>query len=619
MIFNKGISGGIKPFFLFTATILLSFLDAGSAVMGQDLSRFEDGEIRSLKDNEVYVRDSETGKTNAFYLQQEGSETNRFPRDTKISVSGSVPAKYLEPGTYVQFRVFINSKGKSKEKVALLKVVEADESDLQIKPETEPEGKEYVAADVVARVVQVGKGRIRLTVPESTYARRGKFNVSITKDAKVEISKGTFDMVMVGDTVKVAEAVKLNNGGYFATKIEIELTADRNKELSFDEELEQKFSELSDEPGQPREVRSKHFVVYTDVSEKSAAILLVKLERMYGLIGNYFGKRPRQPIECYVVRPENLKLWREKIPPAMAAKIAEPAGVTHSRSNGSATISIVYSCGRHGIVQHESVHAFCAMAFGTAGPVWYAEGMAEMGQYWRDGQLEVSIPQGVINYLTNAEPKKMRDIVAAGQITGDSWQAYAWRWALCHLLANNPNYATRFKRLGVSLMSRGPDSFDNAFGPVAPQISFEYDQFVQNFGNGYRVDLCVWDWRSKPKKLSRKSKAKLKVEAQAGWQSTRVQVVAGTSYDYIASGDWSLDSSTKTDADGSKSGNGRLVGVLYKDFKLSEPFDLGTKGSFVAPADGHLYVRCKDTWTDLGNNDGSIRVQFSQSKRSNGD
>ena len=25
--------------------------------------------------------------------------------------------------------------------------------------------------------------------------------------------------------------------------------------------------------------------------------------------------------------------------------------------------------------------------------------------------------------------REMLDIVAAGQITGDSWQAYAWRWA----------------------------------------------------------------------------------------------------------------------------------------------------------------------------------------------
>ena len=613
MKFNTRICNTIKPFSLCAAVILVSLLGEASPTLGQNLSRFEMGEIQSLKNNELGIRHAKTGKTNAFYVQRKESGKGRFPRDTRITVTGTVPTRFLKVGSTVRFRVPINAKGKSKEKVTLLKVVEAEESDLHITPESKPEGKEYVAAEVVARVAQVTKGRVRLTLPESTYARRGKFTVSLARDAKLEISKGTFDMVMVGDSVKSIAAAKLTNGGFFATEIEIELTADRDKDLSFNDQVEQMFSKLSDEPGQPREVRSKHFVVYTDVSEKSAAILLAKLERMYGLIGGYFGKRPRQPIECYVVRPENLNQWGEKIPPPMAAKIAEPAGVT-SLSRGRVTMSIVYSCDDHGVVQHEAVHAFCAMAFGSTGPVWYAEGMAEMGQHWRDGQLDVRIPQGVINYLTNAEPKKMKDIVAAGQITGDSWQAYAWRWALCHLLANNPNYATRFKRLGISLMSQGPDSFDNAFGPVAPQISFEYDQFVQNFGNGYRVDLCVWDWRSKPKKLSKKSKTKLDVAAQAGWQSTRVNVVAGTSYNYIADGQWSLDSSTQTDANGNENGNGRLEGVLYKDFKLSKPFDLGTKGAFVAPADGHLYVRCKDAWTDLGNNDGSIRVEFSKSK-----
>ena len=91
------------------------------------------------------------------------------------------------------------------------------------------------------------------------------------------------------------------------------------------------------------------------------------------------------------------------------------------------------------------------MSFGSTGPVWYAEGMAELGQYWKEGELGVDIEPLVIDYLTHAPPKKLKDIVAVGQVTGDSWKAYAWRWALCHLLAHNPNYSRRFKRLGMNL------------------------------------------------------------------------------------------------------------------------------------------------------------------------
>ena len=432
MNFNQSCSN-MKSLALLAALLVATFVCEPTAVLGQRVIKFGAGEIQSVKNGEVEIRNSKTGKTDTFYVQGKGGGKKRFPNDSKVSVSGTVPIKFLEVGSIVQFSVPINSSGKSKERVKSLKVIEADESDLQIKPETEPDGKEYVSADIIARVAQVGKGRLKLTVAKSKYARRGKMTVSIAKDAKIELTKDEFGMVIVGDTVKAIESFKLTNGAYYASTIEVELTGDRDKGMSFDDQLEQEFSGLSDEPGQAREVRSNHFLIYTDVSEKSAAILLAKLERMYGLIGGYLGKRPRQPIECYVIRPENLKEWEDRIPPAAAAKIAEPAGVTRSLSRGRVTMSIVYSCSDHGVVQHEAVHAFCAMAFGSTGPVWYAEGMAEMGQYWRDGQLEVRIPQGVISYLTRAEPKKMRDIVAAGQITGDSWQAYAWRWALCHL------------------------------------------------------------------------------------------------------------------------------------------------------------------------------------------
>ena len=596
--------------FIFSGIVLLLALCSNQSASAQNFRSTTGGEIRSLSDREISVRDSKSKKKKTFFIQLENSDSSRFPTDTKFSISGTIPVKLLQAGSTVEFSVPINSSGRSKNRVDLIKVIEADESKHKVEPEKEPEPGEYVSATIIGTVTQVTKGRVKVSVPKSDYARSGKLSVLLAKDAKLEISSGNYDMVMVGDTIKSAKAAGLTNGAFYASELEIELTADREKELSFDEQLERQFSSLSDDPGEPRDVRSANFILHTDVSEKSATILLAKLERMYGLIFGYFGKRPPQPIECYVVRPSNLKAWADRFDSSAAAKIAEPAGVTQSRSLGRKRVATVYSCDDHGVVQHEAVHAFCFMAFGSTGPVWYSEGMAEMGQYWRDGQLEVNISRGVINYLTNAEPKKMKDIVAAGQITGDSWQAYAWRWALCHLLANNPNYAKRFKRLGMTLMAKGPDSFDNAFGPVAPHISFEYDQFVENFGNGYRVDLCVWDWRTKAKKLGSSSKARTNIEAAGGWQSTKVELVAGTSYDFVAEGEWSLDSSPPTDADGSESGAGRLVGVIYKDFALSKPFDLGTKGTFVAPSEGHLYVRCNDEWTDLGNNEGAVKLDI---------
>ena len=71
-----------------------------------------------------------------------------------------------------------------------------------------------------------------------------------------------------------------------------------------------------------------------------------------------------------------------------------------------------------------------------------------MGQYWKPGELAVNIDPVVIDYLTNAKPKKLLDIVAAGQITGDSWQAYAWRWGALLFDGDEPQLSTQLQAIG---------------------------------------------------------------------------------------------------------------------------------------------------------------------------
>ena len=46
-------------------------------------------------------------------------------------------------------------------------------------------------------------------------------------------------------------------------------------------------------------------------------------------------------------------------------------------------------------------------------------------------------------------------MLAPFQDTGDCWQNYAWRWALCHLLVNNPNYSATFRKVGLKMLDRG--------------------------------------------------------------------------------------------------------------------------------------------------------------------
>lgn len=147
---------------------------------------------------------------------------------------------------------------------------------------------------------------------------------------------------------------------------------------------------------------------------------------------------------------------------------------------------------------------------------------------------------------------------------------------------------------------------------MAKEISFEYELFLKHFDNGYRIDLCSWDWKARFKPLQARP-INAKIKAAAGWQPSRVLVKSGQRISYSTIGTWSLaQDGEKLTASGTISGTGRLVGVLFQDYGLSEPFDLGAERAFMAPSDGKLYLRCRDDWTVLGDNTGEISVKFSK-------
>ena len=583
------------------------------------------GTVTEVKPGSISIK-STSGETTAYLIQDKtdrGVVLNGRPTNIRgrISAVGNIPIKLVEQGMLVRVKCKLNGSGRIESNIDSVQLVTDQKADsLKVEIGTAPDKKsQFADATVVGRVLSFKNDKLQLEVPKTDWYRKDRLSLKVTEQATLEIDDDSLARVVPGDEVQQATVYKVKDQ-QLVRGIKIKLTGPRDAlTKGFEDKLQNRFSHLSDEPSTPRVKRSAHFTLHTDISDRQAQVLLAKLETMYELVSGYYQARPQRTIECYVVR--DLKQWpADQIPEKGRSKILEPAGVTISSApmaNGRArgpTRSIVYSCDNQGVAQHESVHAFCAQTFGSTGPTWYSEGMAEMGQYWKKGNLAVDISPYVANYLATAKPQKLREIVKLDQVTGDSWENYSWRWALCHLLASNPNYSKRFKQLGINLMKKRDDSFNNAFGPIADEISFEYDQFIENFGNGYRADLCVWDWKTKAKKLAGSRKLKMKVKAQAGWQATKALVAAGTTYNYEADGNWQFEPTGEVDADGSSGGQGRLVGVIFKDFKLGKPFELGAKGEFNANSDGQLYVRCQDDWTSLSDNSGTVELRLTKKK-----
>ncbi len=373
--------------------------------------------------------------------------------------------------------------------------------------------------------------------------------------------------------------------------------------------------------------QSKNFIVRTDLPPDEAKDLLKRLESMLVLIEKYFEHKLNSPIGMIVVK--DLKAW-----PREMVNQFDPAGLNSVETGGGVTIAstrqsiatgqvldakaVVYAVADRGTPQHEAVHAYCVLSFGRTGPTWYSEGMAEIGQYWTDKGLGVHCHDIVLEYLKSQDPKELTEIVDINDSTGDSWQNYAWRWVLCHMLANNPNYAPRFKPLGLGLLNDRDVSFESVYGPMAKEINFEYQFFLRHIDQGYRADLCAWDWKAKFTPCRGSTAFSAKVDANKGWQAARISVEADQSYDFSATGTWKTSTgATAVDADGEEKGRGRLVGVIFDDYKLSEPFELGTYGSFTPPQSGNLMLRCDDQWHELADNSGKMQIKLKPTGKGN--
>ncbi len=430
------------------------------------------GTVKTVGAGVITVTDA-AGKDFEFKIQPKGepgvplSGTQaviNFP--AQVEIRGVVKPESLTQGTLVRFTGKLNRVGRTEGTVDQVAIIDEKSQEPSLKVEREA-GERGGGADctIVAEVFSCRDNRLVVNTPKTEYVRTPRLAFKLADNARIALESDDYRRAKAGDKVTRLLAARFSTGDAVVKELTVEVAGDAAPQPQSATVDASKYRHLSAAPSKPRDVRSAHFLIHTDVSDRDAQILLDTLQTMIVLVSNYFGRPPSGILECYVVR--DLQQWPPGlIPPEGVAKISEPAGVTLSVRAGNLAKSIVYSCDKVGVVQHEAVHAYCQQTFGDTGPTWYAEGVAEMGHYWKKDQLAVEIDPVVINYLKNSPPKKMLDIVAAGQITGDSWQAYAWRWALCHLLANNPNYAGRFKGLGIALMSQQPGvSFETRLWP----------------------------------------------------------------------------------------------------------------------------------------------------------
>lgn len=469
---------------------------------------------------------------------------------------------------------------------------------------------------VVGRIESVANGRLVLDLGGSDANRRPRrARIDLAGVETFELASDNLAAVQPGDIVHSLDAVILRSGDRVAVSVDIELALDRHQPLvSLAARREMNFAHLSDEPMPPRLVRSEHFALQTDLSERRAQILASQLELLLAALANYYHSPPPREIRMVVV--DDLANWdTTEFPPEALASIRRGGGITLAEIGATTRQATAYTAAKTSIVQHEAVHAFFFLVFGSVQPYWYAEGMAEVGQYWSEGNRAVSLPPVVADYLARSEPPTLAELLGDRPLGNERWQDFAWRWSLCHFLTNHPSYADEFQRVGSQLVGEtAAVGLEDVFGAAAPRIAFEYSQFVDALANGYRVDLCAWPWNVNARPLADGRSVNVDVQSGRGWQATGVALREGQVLSLSTSGEWSLGpSEPPTGANGDRSGRGRLIGMLFDETSLSvsEPFDIGDARELVAPSSGHLLVRCADAFHQLADNAGTITLSIS--------
>jgi len=595
------------------------------------------GTVRNIKRGQITIVNQD-GIAQTFQIQQEtggaiavaGGEMI-FRLDPRIRVHGQLDHRVLQRGHVIRFQIEFNDAGKP---ARLPDRVELMDLDTPLACSNQPADQPR-SAQVTGRIAEAGPKTIRVRFPPHPRLPDGELELptvldkspgdsdsgsgtSPPRELEVILESSSLEYVKPGDVVTACAAGKLNTGDLVIGDIDIEMAPrDQLEPNSIDEKLRLQFAHLSGQPlSAPAEYSSRNFLLTTEISQREANLLLAKLESMMELVSEYFRIPVREPIQCFVIG--DLSKWpRGSLNPDTVTRIRNGEGFTVLAKRGNQRRSAVYSICDHALVQRQAVHAYLAQTFEQRAPDWYATGIAEIARNWRYSERDVSIHPVQLEYLKNSPRIRIGTLIQDAPVAAERWQDQAWRWALSHFLVHNPNYAKSYKKLGLQLLQQpvSGDLFTATFGDVAAQLKFEFEFFLSVLQNGLRADLLAWPWNVKARKLSAGRKAKRNIQAAYGWQAIGAKLEPGQNYRVVATGTWQAAADADAvDANGDPAGTGRLVGVIFKDYALSKPFELGSDRVFQVPQAGELLVRFQEDFSEIGDNLGELSVEVSRAE-----
>ena len=390
---------------------------------------------------------------------------------------------------------------------------------------------------------------------------------------------------------------------------------------------------------------SKRLRLFTDLDAEVAKSLPPLIDQAYESWEEYFGKLPpaRDESEFQIngylmkdkARFEKAGLLRGDLPDQF-----------HGRQAGYQfwMMDQPQDYYRRHLLLHEATHAFMLAIARLDVPIAYLEGMAEhFGTHQVvGGKLQMRLmPSNRLDFRGHDRLFLMRREVKQRGIPGlfdiNEWkdanfrffnESYVWAWGMSVFFDQNPRTHERFRKLAKSLTNPSAwKTFENELQPDLPEIFTEWNLFAADAWEGFdflrsAIEFHEGETLAKPQRAE--------IQADRGWQSSRVQVEKGRSYELVATGQFTLAEKPKpwvSEADGItiRYHKGRPLGQLLATIRPAKSTDnerepmldvkpLGNSSSFEASRTGTLYLRLNDHPAELVDNRGSVIVEVRKSE-----
>ncbi len=388
---------------------------------------------------------------------------------------------------------------------------------------------------------------------------------------------------------------------------------------------------------------SKRLKLYSDIPPEKAQQIPPVINAAYDALESYFGKMPPNragadyQVTGYVMadkmRFDQAGLIPRDLPWFLNGRHRGLEFWMYDQQQD-------YYC-RH-LAIHEFTHCFMTTLPDVQCPLWYLEGMAELFGTHRisaggnssfrvmpDNKEDFSGLGRITIIQQDVDQGKAMNLAQVTQIPPKEFmknRGYAWAWAICKFLDAHPSYRDKFRNLGQHTQgSAFRKTFQQDFVPLRDQLAAEWPVFANQLEDGFDITAAAIAFHpGRPLPTAGISSAVF-IEANHGWQSSKVHLQAGETYEIVAEGQFTLANVPRpwvSEAEGItfryNRGKplGKLMGAVFDSSptnpdhnpSLLSVIPLGNQSRFRASYSGTLFLRLNDAWSELSDNTGRVSV-----------